>query len=82
MSELTVGKILQEVSDNLKSDPTLGDTSKLLINVVKGGSIFRRKPKIELSGSVDSDLIKLKIENQLQDKYGEAVELDSSIRVD
>lgn len=81
MSELTVEKVLQEVTDNLKGDPTLGDTSKLVISVVKSGSILNRKPKIELSGSVESDLIKLKIENQLQDKYGKAVELDSSISV-
>lgn len=81
MNGLSVEQVHREVADMIHSNPVIGDTSKILVDVAKTGPIFMRKPRVQLEGTVDREIFKQKIEKQIAEKYGDAVEIASDLKV-
>ncbi|AFG37201.1 hypothetical protein [Spirochaeta africana] len=71
----------QEIRDSIASDPAFTDTSKLILDVTNGGSLFKKKVKVSLSGSLPTKTQKEKLERWIENKYGDSVDLESSLTI-
>lgn len=81
MSALQVDQVRQEIIEMIQENSAIGDMSKVLVNVSQVGPFFKRKPHVQLEGTVDRDIFREKLERQIAEKYDEAVELSNELKV-
>ncbi|MFW5800949.1 MAG: hypothetical protein ACOCVC_02860 [Spirochaeta sp.] len=74
-------KIEEEIREHFENDPAITDISKVVLEVKSGGSVFKKKVKVELTGSVPTKTQKEKIERWIENKYGDMIDFESSLSV-
>lgn len=73
--------IEREIRENMKTDTALADTSNVVVTTSMGGSIFKKKVKVSLSGSVPNKTQKEKLERWVENKYGDQIVFETTLTV-